>query len=253
MNWMDLFALLGGLGLFLFGMKLMGDGLEKAAGSKMKRVLELLAGSRLRAVLSGIIITAVIQSSSATTVMVVGFVNGGLLSLPQAVGVIMGANIGTTVTSLLLSVKIDFSVLLAFAGLALSLPKRESVRQAGVVCMGLAILFTGMNWMSDAMVPLRDWEGFRHLMSGISHPLAGLAVGAFMTAILQSSSASVGILQALTAQGLVPLDSAIFILFGQNIGTCVTALIASAGTNHTAKRAAMVRLPILTPIQVSNT
>lgn len=242
MNWMDLLALLGGLGLFLFGMKLMGDGLEKAAGPKLKKVLELLTGSRLRAVLSGLMITAVIQSSSATTVMVVGFVNGGLLTLTQAVGVIMGANIGTTVTSLLLSVKIDFSVLLACAGLVLSLPKRESLRQSGMVCMGLAILFTGMNWMSDAMVPLREWEGFRQILSSISHPLPGIAAGALMTAVLQSSSAAVGILQALTAQELIPLSSGIYILFGQNIGTCVTALIASAGTNTTARRAAVVHL-----------
>ncbi|MBQ2700335.1 MAG: Na/Pi cotransporter family protein [Clostridia bacterium] len=242
MNWMDLFTLLGGLGLFLFGMKLMGDGLEKAAGARMKKLLSLLTGNRLLAVVSGLLITAIIQSSSATTVMVVGFVNGGLLTLTQAVGVIMGANIGTTVTSLLLSVKVDFSVLLAFAGLALSLPKRESIRQAGTICMGLAILFTGMNWMSNAMAPLREWDGFRRLMSQVSHPIAGVALGAVMTAVLQSSSASVGILQALTAQGLLPLNSAMFVLFGQNIGTCITAMIASAGANRTARQAAMVHL-----------
>lgn len=243
MNWMDVFALAGGLGLFLFGMKLMGEGLEKAAGNRLKRVLELVTSNRLLAVLAGVLITAVIQSSSATTVMVVGFVNAGLLSLTQAVGVIMGANIGTTVTSLMLSVKLNFGVIFACLGmLFMFLPRRETLRQIGAVLMGLGILFVGMDTMSGAMVPLREWEGFRSLMTGISNPLLGVLIGAGITAILQSSSASVGILQALAAQGLISLEGAIFILFGQNIGTCVTALLASAGTSHTARRAAMVHL-----------
>ena len=243
MSWLDGFALLGGLGLFLFGMKVMGEGLEKAAGARLKRLLEIVTGNRLLAILAGVAITAVIQSSSATTVMVVGFVNAGLLSLGQATGVIMGANVGTTVTSLMLSVKLNFGVIFAAAGMILMfLTKKEGPRQAGQILMGLGVLFVGMDTMTQAMEPLKHWEGFRMLMAGVSNPLLGVLIGAATTAILQSSSASVGILQALAAQGLVSLDGAIFILFGQNIGTCVTALLASTGANHTARRAAVVHL-----------
>ena len=244
MSVMNVLSLLGGLGLFLFGMKIMGEGLERAAGNRLKRLLELVTHNRVLAMLAGILITAVIQSSSATTVMVVGFVNASLLSLTQAVGVIMGANIGTTVTSLLLSVKLDFGAIFACLGLILScLPGRfRTARQFGQVTMGLGILFVGMNTMSSAMSPLRDWQLFRDAMTTISNPLLGVLIGAAITAILQSSSASVGILQALAGEGLIPLDFAIFILFGQNIGTCVTSLIACAGTNANAKRAAVVHL-----------
>ena len=244
MSWMSVVSLLGGLGLFLFGMKVMGEGLEKAAGSRLKRLLELVTHNRVLAMLAGLIITAVIQSSSATTVMVVGFVNAGLLSLTQAVGVIMGANVGTTVTSLMLSVKLDFGAVFACVGLFLSSAprKRPALRQLGTVLMGLGVLFVGMNAMSAAMAPLREWQLFRDAMTRMDHPLLGVAIGALTTAVLQSSSASVGILQALAGEGLIPLRGAMFILFGQNIGTCVTALIACSGASATAKRAAMVHL-----------
>lgn len=244
MSVVNVLSLLGGLGLFLFGMKIMGEGLERAAGSRLKRLLELVTHNRVLAVLAGVLITALIQSSSATTVMVVGFVNASLLSLTQAVGVIMGANIGTTVTSLLLSVKLDFGSIFACVGLLLScLPARfRTAKQFGEVTMGLGILFVGMNTMSSAMAPLRDWPVFRDAMTSISNPLLGVFIGALITAILQSSSASVGILQALAGEGLIPLEFAMFILFGQNIGTCVTSLIACAGTSANAKRAAVVHL-----------
>ena len=244
MTVMNIFSLLGGLGLFLFGMRIMGEGLERAAGNRLKKLLEVVTHNRLLAVLAGLVITAVIQSSSATTVMVVGFVNAGLLSLTQAVGVIMGANIGTTTTSLLLSVKIDFGAIFACIGLILSaLPKKyETAQQFGFVTMGLGILFVGMNTMSAAMAPLRDWQLFKDAIVGVSNPFVGVLVGAAITALIQSSSASVGILQALAGEGLIPLQGSMFILFGQNIGTCVTALLACSGTNATAKRAAVVHL-----------
>ena len=243
MNWLDVCTLFGGLGLFLFGMKMMGEGLERAAGKGLQRLLNALTSNRLLAVIVGIGVTAVIQSSSATTVMVVGFVNAGLLALGQAIGVIMGANIGTTVTALMLSVKLDFGVIFASIGMILIFAgRKEKIRQAGNVLMGLGILFIGMNTMSKAMAPLKEWDAFKTLMVGFSNPILGVLVGAGITAIIQSSSASVGILQVLAEQGLIGMNGAIFILFGQNIGTCVTALIASAGTSHTAKRAAVVHL-----------
>ena len=242
---MNVLSLLGGLGLFLFGMRIMGEGLEKAAGNRLKRILEIVTHNRLLAALAGVAITAVIQSSSATTVMVVGFVNANLLTLTQAVGVIMGANIGTTVTSLMLSIKIDFAAVFAFLGLilmAVNGRKHPAASQFGQVAMGLGILFVGMNTMSGAMKPLQDWQLFKDAMISISNPVLGVLVGMVITAVLQSSSASVGILQALAGEGLIPLQTSIFILFGQNIGTCVTALIACAGTSSTAKRAAVVHL-----------
>lgn len=246
MDFMNVLSLLGGLGLFLFGMKIMGDGLEKAAGNRMKKILEMATSNRLLAVLTGLAITAIIQSSSATTVMVVGFVNAGMMSLTQTVGVIMGANIGTTVTSLMLSIKLDFAAIFAFLGLILTNffneKKHPTAHQFGYVTMGLGILFVGMDTMSSAMAPLRDWQVFKDMMVSFSHPLLGVAAGMIITAVIQSSSASVGILQALAGEGLVPLQSSVFILFGQNIGTCVTALIASSGTSANAKRAAVVHL-----------
>ena len=237
------FSLLGGLGLFLFGIKTMGDGLEQAAGSKMKRLLEALTRNKFTAVLVGLLVTAVIQSSSATTVMVVGFVNAGLLSLSKAIGVIMGANIGTTVTSLMLSVKLNFGILFTAVGAICQLAgNRSSFKLLGQIMMGLGILFVGMDAMTVAMEPLRDWQGFRDMMELAKNPLVGVLVGAGVTALLQSSSASVGILQALAATGAISLQASLFILFGQNIGTCVTALLASVGANRTAKRAAVVHL-----------
>ncbi len=243
MSGMNVLSLLGGLGLFLFGMKVMGDGLERAAGGRLKHLLEMVTRNRLLAVLCGAAMTGLIQSSSATTVMVVGFVNAQLMSLGQAVGVIMGANIGTTVTSLMLSVKVDFGAVFACAGLVLSfLPAKWHTREAGNICMGLGVLFVGMEAMSSAMAPLRDWAGFRDAMTALNHPLLGVLLGLAVTAVLQSSSASIGILQALAGEGLIPLRMAMFVLYGQNIGTCVTSLIACAGTGAAAKRAAMVHL-----------
>lgn len=244
MSVMNVLSLLGGLGMFLFGMKIMGDGLEKAAGNRLKKLLGIVTHNRVLAMLAGLVITAVIQSSSATTVMVVGFVNAALINLTQAVGVIMGANIGTTVTSLLLSVKIDFAAVFACIGLILTmLPKKlNTARQFGDICLGLGILFVGMNTMSTAMKPLQDWDVFTNAITGVTTPVVGVLVGALITAVLQSSSASVGILQALAGEGLIPLKGSMFILFGQNIGTCITALIACSGTNTNAKRAAVVHL-----------
>ena len=237
-------SLLGGLSLFLFGMKLMGEGLERAAGDRLKNILSMVTKNRVLAMLAGIAVTAVIQSSSAATVMVVGFVNAGLLSLTQAVGMIMGANIGTTVTSLMLSVKLDFGMIFACLGLLMTVLSRKHAAASalGEVLMGLGILFVGMDTMSGAMAPLQGWAGFRNAMASMDDPLLGVLIGAAVTAVLQSSSASVGILQALAGEGLISLHAAVFILFGQNIGTCVTALLASSGTNATAKRAAVVHL-----------
>ena len=182
MTIMNVLSLFGGLGLFLFGMQLMGEALEKAAGTRLKKLLGMVTGNRFLAMLAGITITAVVQSSSATTVMVVGFVNAGLMSLTQAVGVIMGANIGTTVTSLLLSVQIDFAAIFTFLGLILSnLPdKYRTAKQFGTITMGLGILFIGMNTMSGAMEPLRTWEGFQKAMASINNPILGVLIGAVL-------------------------------------------------------------------------
>lgn len=243
MDFMNALTLMAGLGLFLFGIKAMGEGLEKAAGGRMKRLLEILTKNKLTAVLVGTLITGIIQSSSATTVMVVGFVNAGLLPLSNAVGVIMGANIGTTVTSLLLSVKLNFGVIFAAIGaLCLLAGNRSSFKVVGQIMMGLGVLFVGMETMTEAMMPLRDWQVFRDMMVLASNPVVGVLVGTIVTALIQSSSASVGILQALAGAGVISLQSSLFILFGQNIGTCITALLASVGTSRTARRAAMVHL-----------
>ena len=243
MELMDVLTLFAGLALFLYGIKEMGEGLEKAAGHRMQRLLEKLTKNKFSAVLVGALVTGVIQSSSATTVMVVGFVNAGLLPLRNAIGVIMGANIGTTVTSLMLSVKLDFGVIFAVIGLVfLLLSGRSNFKMLGQIFLGLGILFVGMKTMTSAMEPMRDWEGFRTMITGVSNPLLGVMIGAMITALLQSSSASIGILQALASANLIGLHSSLFILFGQNIGTCITAMLASIGTNKTAKRAAIVHL-----------
>ena len=243
MSTMMVFQMLGGLGLFLFGINAMGDGLERAAGPKMKRLLEVLTKNKLLAVLVGILVTGVIQSSSATTVMVVGFVNAGLLNLSRAIGVIMGANIGTTVTSLMLSVELDFAVIFTAVGALCQLAgNRPALKNFGQIMMGLGILFVGMDTMTASMAPLRELPAFRNMMASATNPLVGVLVGMVVTAILQSSSASVGILQALAGSGVVSLEASLFILFGQNIGTCITALMAASGANHTGKRAAVVHL-----------
>lgn len=244
MTFQMLFTLGGGLGLFLYGMKMMGDGLEKAAGSKMKRLLEILTTNRFMGVLVGAIVTAIIQSSSATTVMAIGFVNAGLMNLAQATGVIMGANIGTTITGQLVALKItDYAPVAVFLGVGILLfGKKRYVKHIGEILVGFGILFMGMNLMSTAMEPLHNNVAFQNLMTKISNPILGVLVGAGITIILQSSSASIGIIQALAMQSLIGLDVAIFILFGQNIGTCITAILASIGANINAKRTAAIHL-----------
>lgn len=240
-----IFALVSGLGLFLYGMKAMSDGLELTAGRKLRRMLEVLTSNKFVALLVGVSVTAVIQSSSATTVMVVSFVNAGLMSLTQAVGVIMGANIGTTVTSWLVALNPQMIAPFAILGgvVCVSFIKKKQVNHIGMILCGLGILFLGLNMMSDALAPLREYQPFLDLMVTFGkNPLLGVLAGVVVTAIIQSSSASVAILQALAAQGLVPLNAAVYILCGQNIGTCVTALLASAGASKTAKRASVLHL-----------
>ncbi len=240
----EVLQLLGGLALFLYGMQMMSTGLETAAGNKMKTILEKLTSNRFKGVIAGAIITAVIQSSSATTVMVVGFVNSGLMTLRQAVWVIMGANIGTTITGQLIALDVGaLAPLFAFVGVAcIMFVKKEKVKHISEVIAGFGVLFIGMDMMGNAMVPLQSSEVFINFMTTFSNPLAGIALGAVFTAIIQSSSASVGILQALATAGLVPLSSAVFILFGQNIGTCITAVLASIGTRTNAKRTTIIHL-----------
>ena len=239
-----LMQLAGGLGLFLFGMKLMGDGLEMAAGSKLRGMIERLTKNKYMGALVGLVVTAVIQSSSATTVMVVGFVNAGLMNLAQAVGVIMGANIGTTVTGVMIAINLTAIAPLAvlIGVVMISFIKRNSVKHIGQIIAGFGILFMGMKMMSTAMEPLSESEVFTSLMTSFSNPLLGVLVGLVFTAIIQSSSASVGVLQALGAAGAITLPSAVYVIYGQNIGTCVTALISSVGTSKTARRTAVVHL-----------
>ena len=240
----DIFGLLGGLALFLHGMQMMSSGLEAAAGNKMKRILERLTSNRFLGVVVGAVITAVIQSSSATTVMVVGFVNSGMMTLQQAVWIIMGANIGTTITGQLIALDVGaLAPLFAFIGVALVVfIKKQSVHHYGQIIAGLGILFIGMEMMSGSMMPLRDSEAFISLMTRFSNPVLGILAGMIFTAIIQSSSASVGILQALAAGGLIGLDGAVYVLFGQNIGTCITAVLASSGTSRNAKRTTIIHL-----------
>ena len=257
---MDIFSVLtmvGGLALFLYGMQVMGDGLAKVSGGKLERILENLTSNPIKAVLLGAGVTAVIQSSSATTVMVVGFVNSGIMKLNLAVGIIMGANIGTTVTSWILSlsglqgdnvfVKLckpsSFSPLLAVIGVIFLLfIKDEKKKDIGAIMVGFAVLMFGMETMSDAVKPLANVPEFTGILTAFSNPLLGMIAGAVLTAIIQSSSASVGILQALCVTGAVSYGVAIPIIMGQNIGTCVTALLSSIGATKNAKRAAMVHL-----------
>ncbi len=234
----------GGLGLFMYGMKIMGTGLQKAAGDRMKRFMEVLTSNRLLGVLVGTGVTALIQSSSATTVMVVGFVNAGIMNLAQAAGVIMGANIGTTVTAQLIAFKLtSIAPIAILIGVALILFARNKLyRRIGEILTGFGILFLGMDLMSQAMVPLRNNQGFLNIIAGLENKLIGVLVGFGITAILQSSSVTVGMLQALAMQGLVDINMALPVIFGQNIGTCVTAMLSSIGTSSSAKRAAIIHL-----------
>lgn len=240
----DFLNLLGGLALFLFGMQMMSNGLEAAAGNRMQKILERLTSNRFLGVLVGAGITALIQSSSATTVMVVGFVNSGMMTLKQAVWIIMGANIGTTITGQLIALDIGaIAPLLAFLGVATAMfIKNKQVQHCGHIVAGLGILFIGMEFMSSAMVPLRESPVFVNMVTKFSNPLVGILTGAVFTAIIQSSSASVGILQALALSGVIGLPSAVYVLFGQNIGTCITAILASIGTNRNAKRTTIIHL-----------
>ena len=257
---MDIFGLLtmlGGLALFLYGMNTMGDGLAKMAGSRLEQILEKLTSTPIRAVLLGAAVTGVIQSSSATTVMVVGFVNSGIMKLSQAVGIIMGANIGTTITSWILSLSgvegdslwvqmlkpSSFSPILALIGVIFLLfLKDEKKKDIGTIFIGFAILMYGMDMMSSAVKPLAEVPEFTNLLLKFSNPLLGVIAGALLTAVIQSSSASVGILQALCLTGAVPFSAAIPIIMGQNIGTCITAILSAIGAKKNAKRAAAVHL-----------
>ena len=256
MNITHVFSLLGGLALFLYGMDLMGKSLERQAGSRLQKILSRLTDNPFKGFLLGLAVTAVIQSSSATTVMVVGFVNSGIMQLHQAAGIIMGSNVGTTVTSWLLSLTglegdslliqlfkpSTFSPLLAFIGILLFMFGGEKKKGIGGILIGFAILMTGMTAMSDAVSPLENEPWFTELFVRFSNPVLGVLVGALVTAVIQSSSASVGILQALSSTGVITYGSAIPIIMGQNIGTCATALISSVGTNKNARRAAMIHL-----------
>ena len=257
MDFFDVLALFGGLAMFLYGMNVMGDSLAKTAGGKLERILEKLTSTPIRGVLLGACVTAVIQSSSATTVMVVGFVNSGIMKLSQAVGIIMGANIGTTITSWILSLSgiegesfwiqmlkpSSFSPILAVIGIILiSFTKSERKHDIGNIFLGFTVLMFGMDMMSGSVSGLRDVPEFTNILTMFSNPILGMLAGAVLTAVIQSSSASVGILQALCATGGVSFGVALPIIMGQNIGTCVTALISAIGAKKNAKRAAFVHL-----------
>lgn len=237
-------SMLGGLALFLYGMQMMSTGLEAAAGNRMKLILEKITANRFIGVLVGALVTAIIQSSSATTVMVVGFVNSGMMTLRQAVWIIMGANIGTTITGQLIALDVGaIAPLFAFLGVAgIVFLKNEKIHHTGEIIAGLGILFLGMDMMSAAMKPLAEVESFVGLLTAFENPILGILAGMVFTALIQSSSASVGILQALAASGAVQLSSAAFVLFGQNIGTCVTALLASVGAGRNAKRTTIIHI-----------
>ncbi len=257
MDFFDLLSMIGGLALFLYGMNLLGDGLAKASGGRMEMILEKLTSNPIKAVAMGAVVTAVIQSSSATTVMVVGFVNSGIMKLQQAVGIIMGANIGTTITSWILGLSgiesdaffvqllkpSSFSPVLAIIGIAIIMfSKNEKKKNVALILIGFAILMTGMDTMSAAVKPLRDVPEFTSILTRFSNPIMGMVAGLVLTAVIQSSSASVGILQALCATGAVSFGTAIPIIMGQNIGTCVTAMISSIGANKNARRTALIHL-----------
>lgn len=257
MNFFDLLSMIGGLALFLFGMHILSEGLEKVSGGRLEKVLENLTSSRLKAVLLGAGVTAVIQSSSATTVMVVGFVNSGIMKLSQAIGIIMGANIGTTITSWILSLTgiqgdnffiqmlkpMSFSPILAMIGIIfIMFLKNEKKKDIGMIFVGFAVLMYGMDAMSTAVEPLKDVPEFTNLFVMFKNPILGMIVGAILTAIIQSSSASVGILQVLCGTGSVTYAAALPIIMGQNIGTCITAMMSGVGATKNAKRAAVVHL-----------
>ncbi len=238
-------GILGGLGLFLYGMNLMAEGLQKAAGEKLKKIVEKLTSNVVMGVIVGTVVTAIIQSSSAATVMIVGFVNAGIMTLGQAIGVIMGANIGTTVTAQIVSFKLE-----AIAPVALGVgiifylfSKKQKTKEFALILLGFGMLFTGMEFMKDAVKPLSEYQGFRDALVYFGeHQILGVLAGFLITGIVQSSSASMGMLIALASEGLIPLSAALPILYGDNIGTCVTSLISSIGASRNAKRAATMHL-----------
>lgn len=256
MDLFDLLSMIGGLCLFLFGMTVMGDALEKRAGGSLKTILTQITSNKMTGFLLGVVVTAVIQSSSATTVMVVGFVNSGIISLSQAINVIMGANVGTTVTAWILSLTgvsgdslfvrllkpSSFTPILALIGIVMYMGKNAKRKDTGMIMLGFATLMTGMEIMSGAVSGLKDVPQFQNLMVMFTNPIMGVLVGALMTGVLQSSSASVGILQALSSTGQIPMAAAVPIVMGQNIGTCITAMLSSVGTNKNARRTALVHL-----------
>lgn len=243
--YLHVFAFLGGLSLFLYGMQLMGDGLQKAAGEKLQKILEALTRVTVFGVLLGAGVTAVLQSSSATTVMTVGLVNAGLMTLKQAFGVVMGANIGTTMTAQLIAFKLtDYITLILAIGFAMNfVATRRRFKYMGQVFLGFGILMLGMAMMGDAVTPLKEYQGFVNFIQTFAdHPILGLLVGVVMTLLIQSSSATIGILIAMATQGLIPLEGAIPVLLGDNIGTCITAIMAAWRANVTAKRVALAHV-----------
>lgn len=245
MTWQDFVLLGGGLGLFLFGMKLMGDELERAAGNSLRHLLEVLTRNRIMGLLMGMLFTMLVQSSSATTVMVVGFVNAGLMDLYQAAGVIFGSNIGSTITAQLIAFKLtDIAPAFVLVGMILySFGKKASLRQVGGVLLGFGVLFVGLDLMGDSVSKLREMPEVAQVMASFSRtPVLGILAGLVITAIIQSSAASVGILQLLASQGLIGLDAAVYVVMGQNIGTCATALLASIGSNKNARRTAVLHV-----------
>ena len=256
MSIFDVLSMIGGLCLFLFGMNVMGEALEKRAGGSLKSILSRITGNKMTGFLLGLGVTAVIQSSSATTVMVVGFVNSGIMTLSQAINVIMGANVGTTVTAWILSLTgvsgdsffvqmlkpMSFTPILALIGIFMYMGKNDKRKDTGMILLGFATLMFGMDIMSSSVNGLKDVPQFTNLMVMFTNPIMGVLVGALLTGIIQSSSASVGILQALSATGQIPMAAAVPIIMGQNIGTCVTAMLSSVGTNKNARRTALVHL-----------
>jgi len=244
MSYLNYITLAGGVGMFLYGIKIMGEGLELAAGNKLKKMLEKITSNKIVAVLVGATITALIQSSAATTVMVVGFVNTGLMQLSQAVGVIMGANIGTTMTSVLISLNLsDFAPIFLLTGVVLIMfSKKKTVKFVGQVITGFGLLFLGIHTMSSSMAPLKDSATFQGFLTKATNPLYGIVIGFIITAIMQSSSASIGVLQSMAIQGIVPIGFSAFVLYGQEIGSCVPTLISTIGTKTNSKRAAIIHL-----------
>ncbi|MEE1230544.1 MAG: Na/Pi symporter, partial [Phascolarctobacterium sp.] len=236
---------LGGIALFMYGMQLMGDGLQKAAGAKLQKILEAMTGVLAMGILLGAVVTAVLQASGATTVMTVGLVNAGLLTLKQGFGIIMGANVGTTMTAQLIAFKLsNYITVLIFIGFLMQLlAKRARGKYLGQVILGFGILMLGMDMMGKAVMPLRAYPGFVDFIGHFSsNPLLGIFIGTVMTVLIQSSSATIGILIAMASQGLIPLEGAIPVLLGDNIGTCITAVLASLRANLTARRVAVAHV-----------